>query len=629
MTQQPQPLTLSQDGVVAGSTGSTSICGKDFRERTLRSLKLSLGKLWKRRSVTITEYDPTYKVAYLGNVLTGWAKGEGCVEKPLSTLWKNYTGSSKPDVPMKVTVTQAGLKAVTKEHGLTEYWSHRITYCAAPASFPRIFCWVYRHEGRKLKQELRCHAVLCSKEAVARRMASQLKAKLAQSLSEFKRDKVCRQNARLSLVNSVYDNPSLPRRKILLSTGSHNYRPPLERSKSAPKLMVIEESLEEGEEEYLDLSRDHTNRPQRDASIFSRLEEISGEEKCLEYPSVAEGVSQWCHDNNDEGERSDGPRSRGILRLQGDRYVADEERHCTSLREGSQVASVTSGDNELRNLESNGSSVYRFDKNQENALGREMAASHALLRFRGSETEFKRRVGWKLETASASENVDSLDRNVSNFHTERLLVTGSCRDGDVRQCVPSSGGVGAGEEVVNSQKECESDEGSNSLQSISSSTSSSSDSSCRFASSLKRFAPCAYEDIDIETPEDGVEVDLHPTHGPFTRREPVSVDLDHLSTQLRRSATFPPPSAVGCANRGEISELDSLSEEDDMTETPGEHEEEEESDESGYAELTDAGVKELGEGIISADMKETDVPQHQLMKTFVRGNSRSSQCLQV
>lgn len=76
MTQQQQPLSLCQDGVVAGSTGSASICGKDFRERTLRSLKLSLGKLWKRRSVTITEYDPTYKVAYLGNVLTGWAKGK-------------------------------------------------------------------------------------------------------------------------------------------------------------------------------------------------------------------------------------------------------------------------------------------------------------------------------------------------------------------------------------------------------------------------------------------------------------------------------------------------------------------------------------------------------------------------
>lgn len=171
-----------------------------------------------------------------------------CVEKPLCSLWKNYTCNQKPDVHMKLTITQSGLKAFTKEHGLTEYWSHRVTYCLASPQFPRIFCWVYRHEGRKLKQELRCHAVVCSKESVAKQIAEQLQSRLAQALTEFKRDKISRQNARLSLANCVYENPSLPRRKILLSTGSHNYRPPLERSKSAPRLMSIEESLEEDEE---------------------------------------------------------------------------------------------------------------------------------------------------------------------------------------------------------------------------------------------------------------------------------------------------------------------------------------------------------------------------------------------
>jgi len=163
-------------------------------------------------------------------------------------MWKNYTCNQKPDVHMKLTITQSGLKAFTKDHGLTEYWSHRITYCLASPQFPRIFCWVYRHEGRKLKQELRCHAVVCAKESVAKLIAGQLQGRLAQALNEFKRDKISRQNARLSLANSVYDNPSLPRRKILLSTGSHNYRPPLERSKSAPRLMCIEECLEEDEE---------------------------------------------------------------------------------------------------------------------------------------------------------------------------------------------------------------------------------------------------------------------------------------------------------------------------------------------------------------------------------------------
>ncbi|XP_020283435.1 uncharacterized protein LOC109854600 [Pseudomyrmex gracilis] len=216
---------------------------KEFGHRTLRSLKRGLGRLWRRHrgNVSITEYDPSYKVAYLGNVLTGWAKGEGCVEKPVSTLWRNYMTSSRPDVSMRLTVTSGGLTATTKDHGLTEYWAHRVTYCTAPASHPRLFVWVYRHEGRRLRPELRCHAALCSKESTARRLASILNARLQQALLEFRRDKVSRQNARLSLANALYDNPSLPRRKLLLSTGGQNYRPPLERSKSAPKLSAIEE----------------------------------------------------------------------------------------------------------------------------------------------------------------------------------------------------------------------------------------------------------------------------------------------------------------------------------------------------------------------------------------------------
>lgn len=213
-------------------------------------LKSLINRLRLRRSASaeISKPDPTYKVAYLGNVVTGWAKGDGCVEKPLATLWRNYIQSSRPDVRMQLCVSGGGLKATTKDHGLTEYWAHRLTCCAAPPHFPRLFCWVYRHEGRRLRHELRCHAVLCSSSAIARELEQQLKHSLALALAEFKKDKISRQNARLSLVNSVYENPTIPRRKILLSTGSHNYRPPLERSKSAPKLTMIEENLEEEED---------------------------------------------------------------------------------------------------------------------------------------------------------------------------------------------------------------------------------------------------------------------------------------------------------------------------------------------------------------------------------------------
>lgn len=46
--------------------------------RAIRSLTKGLGKLLRRRtdSVDISPPDPEFKVSYLGNVLTGWAKGE-------------------------------------------------------------------------------------------------------------------------------------------------------------------------------------------------------------------------------------------------------------------------------------------------------------------------------------------------------------------------------------------------------------------------------------------------------------------------------------------------------------------------------------------------------------------------
>lgn len=157
-------------------------------------------------------------------VTFSFVAGDGCLERPLATLWRNYTQSSRPDVSMQLTIAGGGLRATTKDHGLTEYWANRLTCCAAPQAFPRIFCWVYRHEGRRLRHELRCHAVLCPSTAMAKEMETNLKNALSLALHEFKRDKVCRQNARLSLVNSVYDNPTMPRRKLLLSVGCTNYR---------------------------------------------------------------------------------------------------------------------------------------------------------------------------------------------------------------------------------------------------------------------------------------------------------------------------------------------------------------------------------------------------------------------
>ena len=64
--------------------------------------------------------------------------GSGSVDKPLATLWRNYCQSTKPDIEMRVTIAVSGLKATTREHGLTEYWSHRVTYAYAHPNYPKV-----------------------------------------------------------------------------------------------------------------------------------------------------------------------------------------------------------------------------------------------------------------------------------------------------------------------------------------------------------------------------------------------------------------------------------------------------------------------------------------------------------
>lgn len=50
---------------------------KDLSTRAIRTLSKGIGMIWRRSySVEISTPDPEYKVFYLGNVLTGWAKGK-------------------------------------------------------------------------------------------------------------------------------------------------------------------------------------------------------------------------------------------------------------------------------------------------------------------------------------------------------------------------------------------------------------------------------------------------------------------------------------------------------------------------------------------------------------------------
>ena len=205
--------------------------------------------LFKRKGhLEINQHDPTYKVKYLGNVQTAMMKGEGCVDKPVGIIWNNYVRTSSSGLDMKLTVSTCGLKAFTKEQGVTEYRTHRISYCVAHPKYPKLFVWVYRHEGKKMKMELRCHAVLCKSVAKAKAMALELHERIKFALSEFVREKSRKQTSRLTLqrTNSLpmHGHSVVPKRTQMLSTGQ-NFKPPISRSNTAPRLGAITEDFEE------------------------------------------------------------------------------------------------------------------------------------------------------------------------------------------------------------------------------------------------------------------------------------------------------------------------------------------------------------------------------------------------
>ena len=66
------------------------------------------------------------QVRYLGNVLTAFVKGEGCVDRPTQVLWNNYvtncasSSTGNAGLDMELTVCGSGLKVVIKEQGLTD-----------------------------------------------------------------------------------------------------------------------------------------------------------------------------------------------------------------------------------------------------------------------------------------------------------------------------------------------------------------------------------------------------------------------------------------------------------------------------------------------------------------------------
>ncbi|XP_032081368.1 protein FAM43A [Thamnophis elegans] len=245
----------------AGSLPCSAALGSLARACPAESALSRMGSLFrsKRKKFRVSSEAPTYTALYLGNATTLQAKGEGCTDVAVAKIWAK-SEAGRHGTKMKLTIGPQGIRlapAVPAEAASRPghlYLLHRVTYCVADPRLPRLFAWIYRHEVKHKAVLLRCHAVLVSKAEKARAMALLLYQTSAAALAEFRRLKK-RADARHQQLQQVGPGadgaiPLVPLRKLLLHGPGGCYKPPVERSRSAPKLgSITEDSLGEELEE--------------------------------------------------------------------------------------------------------------------------------------------------------------------------------------------------------------------------------------------------------------------------------------------------------------------------------------------------------------------------------------------
>ncbi|XP_013931998.1 PREDICTED: protein FAM43A [Thamnophis sirtalis] len=253
--QQPQRPGLAAPLPCSAALGSLA------RACPAESALSRMGSLFrsKRKKFRVSSEAPTYTALYLGNATTLQAKGEGCTDVAVAKIWAK-SEAGRHGTKMKLTIGPQGIRlapAVPAEAASRPghlYLLHRVTYCVADPRLPRLFAWIYRHEVKHKAVLLRCHAVLVSKAEKARAMALLLYQTSAAALAEFRRLKK-RADARHQQLQQVGPGadgaiPLVPLRKLLLHGPGGCYKPPVERSRSAPKLgSITEDSLGEELEE--------------------------------------------------------------------------------------------------------------------------------------------------------------------------------------------------------------------------------------------------------------------------------------------------------------------------------------------------------------------------------------------
>jgi len=255
---------LKRGGVGVGSGGGDTLTKSTSRkvaETKSNSSSISSAKSARLNSISEEDDDDDEPddelVDYLECLGAGGVRQDeqlelSCVDKPVRILWDNHLkNSGQAGIKMKLTLTKAGLRVTTKDHGVTEYFGHRIHLITTHTLHPKLLVWVYQHVGRTLKTEIRCHAALCHRAQDAQNIERQLKVKLRECLLEYKREKRRVQNSRLcNTRNHGVLEEQLGAKKKHLRTLTRNYKPPVQHGMcAAPKLDDVVEEEEEEEDE--------------------------------------------------------------------------------------------------------------------------------------------------------------------------------------------------------------------------------------------------------------------------------------------------------------------------------------------------------------------------------------------
>lgn len=220
------------------------------------------------------------------------------VDKPVKILWDNHLKhNGHAGLKMKLTLTQGGLRVDTKDHGLTEYYGHRIHFIQAHPLHPKLFVWVYQHVGKNLKTEIRCHAAMCQSAREARSIEHLLNDRLQRTFLEYKREKRRQQNSRLcnSKNGGILLNQFGTRKRSFRST--KNYKPPVQHGmSSAPKLDDVIEEEEEPVEE-----REITDHNLKNESI-THSNESENEDTFIENDITETGAEDEFEEEEEEEE---------------------------------------------------------------------------------------------------------------------------------------------------------------------------------------------------------------------------------------------------------------------------------------------------------------------------------------